>query len=146
MKLGQFVCLGNLQGLKNRFGSGYAVQVKLPLKDISAFKEELILTLPGVQIDGKMVVRDVLENAYCNLVEQHNGMLYCSVPFSRSDTPDDATDERFLSLPLIFEWFNKKKEENSIESFSITQTTLEQIFVNVAGEDQDMNSDENKKA
>ncbi len=48
------MCLGNLQRLKNRFGHGYAVQVKLPLKDINTFKEELILTLPGVQIDGKI--------------------------------------------------------------------------------------------
>ena len=28
------MCLGNLQRLKNRFGHGYAVQVKLPLDDI----------------------------------------------------------------------------------------------------------------
>ncbi|CAF4338308.1 unnamed protein product, partial [Rotaria magnacalcarata] len=26
MKLGQLMCLGNLQRLKNRFGHGYAVQ------------------------------------------------------------------------------------------------------------------------
>jgi hypothetical protein len=55
MKLGQFMCLGNLQRLKNRFGHGYAVQVKLPLPDIEIFKEELKLTLPGVQIDGKIL-------------------------------------------------------------------------------------------
>ncbi len=55
MKLGQFMCLGNLQRLKNRFGNGYAVQVKLPLSDISTFKEELTLTLPGVQFDGKII-------------------------------------------------------------------------------------------
>ena len=53
MKLGQFMCLGNLQRLKNRFGNGYAVQVKLALTDIETFKEELRLTLPGVQIDGR---------------------------------------------------------------------------------------------
>jgi hypothetical protein len=53
MKLGQFVCLGNLQRLKNRFGNGYAVQVKLPLKDMNTFKEELMITLPGIQIQGK---------------------------------------------------------------------------------------------
>ncbi len=53
MKLGQFMCLGNLQRLKNRFGNGYAVQVKLPLKDMDTFKEELMITLPGIQIQGK---------------------------------------------------------------------------------------------
>ena len=47
------MCLGNLQRLKNRFGHGYAVQVKLPLNNIDRFKEELILTLPGIEIQGK---------------------------------------------------------------------------------------------
>jgi hypothetical protein len=55
MKLGQFMCLGNLQRLKNRFGNGYAVQVKLPLEDIDAFKGELILALPGAEIEGKLI-------------------------------------------------------------------------------------------
>jgi hypothetical protein len=61
MKLGQFMCLGNLQRLKNRFGHGYAVQVKLPLDDINRFKEELMLTLPGVQIDGKIFLILILK-------------------------------------------------------------------------------------
>lgn len=52
MKLGQFVCFGNLQRLKNRFGNGYAVQVKLPLDSVELFKEELKLTLSGVEIEG----------------------------------------------------------------------------------------------
>lgn len=56
MKLGQFKCLGNLQRLKNRFGNGYAVEVKLPLQDLNMFKEELMLTLPGVQIDGILIL------------------------------------------------------------------------------------------
>jgi hypothetical protein len=55
MKLGQFMCLGNLQRLKNRFGHGYAVQVKLPLQNVSEFKEELLKTLPGIQIQGKQI-------------------------------------------------------------------------------------------
>ena len=55
MKLGQFMCLGNLQRLKNRFGNGYAVQVKLPPDDINKFKEELKSTIPGVQVDGKII-------------------------------------------------------------------------------------------
>ncbi|CAF0848696.1 unnamed protein product [Rotaria sordida] len=127
MKLGQFMCLGNLQRLKNRFGHGYAVQVKLPLQDINMFKEELMLTLPGVQID-----------------EQHNGILFCTVPFSSISRSSNFTNTYSLKLAHVFDLFNKKKEEKSIESYSITQTTLEQIFVHLAGEDQYINTDENK--
>ncbi len=49
-----------------------------------------------------------------------------------------------MGLSQLFDWFNMKKEEKSIESYSITQTTLEQIFVQLAGDEQDMNADENK--
>jgi hypothetical protein len=53
MKLGQFVCLENLQRLKNRFGNGYNVQVKILLKNLNRFNYELISILPGIEIDGK---------------------------------------------------------------------------------------------
>ena len=53
MKLGQFVCLGSLQRLKNRFGHGYAVQVKVPNNRMNSFKDELVLSLPGIEIEGK---------------------------------------------------------------------------------------------
>jgi hypothetical protein len=53
MKLGQFVCLGSLQRLKNRFSHGYAVQVKVPINTMNTFKNELIHSLPGIEIEGK---------------------------------------------------------------------------------------------
>ncbi len=62
-------------------------------------------------------------------------MLFCTVPFSTSNLSHRISSGRFMSLSHIFEWFYKKKEEKSIESYSITQTTLEQIFVQVAGEE-----------
>lgn len=52
MKLGQFVCLGSLQRLKNRFGHGYAAQVKVPINTMNKFKDELMLRLPGIEIEG----------------------------------------------------------------------------------------------
>ena len=72
-------------------------------------------------------------------------MLYCTVPYSPSNPSQRATSGRYMSLSRIFEWFNKKKEDRSIETYSITQTTLEQIFVQVAGEDQDVEDGEHKK-
>ena len=79
-----------------------------------------------------------------HFIEQHNGMLYCTVPFTASNTLQRVKSGRVMSLSRVFEWFNKKKEEKSIESYSITQTTLEQIFVYLAAEDQYANTDETK--
>ena len=72
------------------------------------------------------------------ILEQHNGILYCTVPFSNS------SNKHRSNLAHIFDLFHKKKEEKSIESYSITQTTLEQIFIHLAGEDQYVNTDEMK--
>ena len=39
------------------------------------------------------------------------------------------------NLALVFELLSAKKEQNVIENYSVTQTTLEQIFVRLAGHD-----------
>jgi hypothetical protein len=54
MKMGQFVCLGNLQHLRNRFGKGYAVQVKVAGDDVEKVKVDLVASLPGIEIQGMM--------------------------------------------------------------------------------------------
>jgi hypothetical protein len=56
MKTGQFMCLGNLQHLRNRFGRGYAVQIKVAGEDIQKVKDDLVLSLPGIEIQGMMKI------------------------------------------------------------------------------------------
>lgn len=75
------------------------------------------------------------------IVEQHNGMLFCTVPFTSVNRYSNVTNSPSFNLAHIFNLFQKKKEEGHIESYSITQTTLEQIFVHLAGEDQYVNTD-----
>ena len=53
MKAGQFMCLGNLQRLKNRFGNGYALRVKGYSANIDRLKDELQSMVPGLRMDGK---------------------------------------------------------------------------------------------
>ncbi|CAF1000356.1 unnamed protein product [Rotaria sordida] len=115
MKSGQFVCLGTLQHLKNRFGNGYAVQVKLSIDKVNQLKHELELTFSGINIE-----------------DEHNGILYCHVPLSMSKDGVQSMRHPY-NLAYVFELFNKKKEQNEIESFSLTQTTLEQIFLSLTG-------------
>ncbi|CAM4928643.1 unnamed protein product [Rotaria socialis] len=111
MKSGQFICLGSLQHLKTRFGKGYAVRIKVPAERMSEFQQEIKTTLPGVKIQ-----------------DEQNGVLFCNAPLSSN-------------LSLVFEVLNTKKEQNIIENYSVNQTTLEQIFVRLAGHD--VNDDDN---
>ena len=62
------------------------------------------------------------------LVDEQNEMLFCSVPFS-------------AGLSRVFGVLNAKKEEKLIETYSVTQTSLEQIFVQLAGEDEETAAD-----
>ena len=57
-------------------------------------------------------------------------MLFCTIPFGSS------------TLAEIFRILNRKKEEKLIETYSLTQTTLEQLFVELAGEDEKQNQKE----
>ena len=68
-------------------------------------------------------------------------MLFCNIPFT-SPSVDERNSRRLpFNLAHIFEILNEKKEQKVIESYSLTQTTLEQIFVQLAGEDEDNSSD-----
>ena len=65
-------------------------------------------------------------------------MLYCTVPLSMKTSATSSlsyTSSGLLNLSHIFELFSKKKEENVIETYAITQTTLEQIFVHLTEDD-----------
>ena len=67
-------------------------------------------------------------------------MLFCNIPFSRAGQSSNS-----MSLGRIFQVLNRKKEERLIETYSLTQTTLEQIFVQLAGEDEESKNDRNRK-
>ncbi|CAF4320297.1 unnamed protein product, partial [Rotaria sp. Silwood2] len=49
-----------------------------------------------------------------------------------------------FNLGRVFEILNARQEPKIIESYSVTQTTLEQIFVQLAGEDEDLSSDQDQ--
>ncbi|CAF4425861.1 unnamed protein product, partial [Adineta steineri] len=104
------------QHLRNLFSTGYAVQVKVAIDDVEKIKEDLISNLPGIEIQA-----------------QHNEMLFCNIPFSN----DNNQMQLSFNLGHVFGILNSRKEQKLIESYSVTQTTLEQIFVQLAGEDED---------
>lgn len=67
-------------------------------------------------------------------------MLFCNIPFGRTGQTSGA-----MSLGRIFQVLNRKKEEQLIETYSLTQTTLEQIFVQLAGEDEETVKDRERR-
>ncbi|CAF1343559.1 unnamed protein product, partial [Didymodactylos carnosus] len=124
MKQGQFLCIGKLNDLRAKFGTGYAVQIKVAEENIENMKNSLKYDIPGILFE-----------------EQHNGILFCTIPFN---AVEQGTNND-LKLANIFKLFYEKKRSNEIDSYSVTQTTLEQIFVRLAGNDDDEDKKDEEK-
>ncbi|XP_041804213.1 retinal-specific phospholipid-transporting ATPase ABCA4-like isoform X2 [Chelmon rostratus] len=113
---GTFKCLGTIQHLKYKFGDGYVVTMK-----IKAAKAGLCPDLEPVE--------SFMESCFpgCVQREKHYNTLQYEIASS--------------SLARIFQLVVANKDRLSIEDYSVSQTTLDQVFVNFAkqqtGEDED---------
>uniref|UniRef100_A0AAX7VZJ5 ABC transporter domain-containing protein n=1 Tax=Astatotilapia calliptera TaxID=8154 RepID=A0AAX7VZJ5_ASTCA len=107
---GRFRCLGSVQHLKNRFGDGYTIILRVagPDPDLRPVMDFIERELPG-----------------STLKEKHRNMLQYQLPSS------------LTSLARIFSLLSKNKEALSIEDYSVSQTTLDQVFVNFAKDQSD---------
>ncbi|XP_036941074.1 retinal-specific phospholipid-transporting ATPase ABCA4-like [Acanthopagrus latus] len=114
---GTFKCLGTIQHLKYKFGDGYVVTMK-----IKAAKAGLSPDLEPVE--------SFMESSFpgCVQREKHYNTLQYEIASS--------------SLARIFQLVVANKERLSVEDYSVSQTTLDQVFVNFAklqtGEDEDV--------
>uniref|UniRef100_A0A8C3RCW2 P-type phospholipid transporter n=3 Tax=Neoaves TaxID=3078114 RepID=A0A8C3RCW2_9PASS len=97
---GRFRCLGSVQHLKNRFGDGYTIVVRIAgaNPDLKPVEEFFGHAFPG----------SVLK-------EKHRNMLQYQLPSSPS------------SLAKIFSILSQNKKRLHIEDYSVSQTTLDQV-------------------
>ncbi|XP_057649320.1 retinal-specific phospholipid-transporting ATPase ABCA4 [Chionomys nivalis] len=107
MVKGTFQCLGTIQHLKYKFGDGYIVTMK-----IKSPKDDLLPDLNPVE--------QFFQGNFPGSVqrERHHSMLQFQVSSS--------------SLARIFQLLLSHKDSLLIEEYSVTQTTLDQVFVNFA--------------
>uniref|UniRef100_A0A673I3E0 P-type phospholipid transporter n=1 Tax=Sinocyclocheilus rhinocerous TaxID=307959 RepID=A0A673I3E0_9TELE len=107
---GRFRCLGSVQHLKNKFGDGYTIILRVAGADpqLEPVMEFIEQELPG-----------------STLKEKHRNMLQYQLPSS------------LTSLSRIFSLLSKNKEQLHIEDYSVSQTTLDQVFVNFAKDQSD---------
>ncbi|XP_034521222.1 ATP-binding cassette sub-family A member 13 isoform X2 [Ailuropoda melanoleuca] len=106
---GSFRCLGSPQHIKDRFGDGYSVKIWLCQETNlhGAVSDCLKLHFPGIQFKGQ----------HLNLLEYH-------VP------------KQWECLADLFRVLENDKSSLNIKHYSITQTTLEQVFINFTTEPQ----------
>ena len=118
---GQFQCLGSPQHLKNSYGDGYS----------------LIMQVTGISPDLAPVKR-FMEASFksAELKEAHHGYIRYHMP--REGLPP---------LSQIFTTLEAHRVELKLEDYSVSQTSLDEIFCNFAKlQDSDRNDKKSKKA
>ncbi|XP_055347534.1 cholesterol transporter ABCA5-like [Paramacrobiotus metropolitanus] len=111
---GELKCIGSSQHLKNKFGSGYILEVKLSMAaGLSQNGQDIQLQ------KAKSAIKQILPRSQL-MEEFYNRMVY-SVP-----------KEQVSSLGSIFADLDRLKQEYNLEEFSFSQTTIEQVFLHFA--------------
>ena len=112
---GQVKCLGSTQHLKNKFGEGYTLIARVG----SAGGEQE----SSGQYPRTNALMSFIQMTFPNTIlkDVHQNMVHYYIP-------TDPT----LTWAQIFGSIEKNKERLHIEDYSISQTTLEQVFINFA--------------
>ncbi|XP_039258702.2 phospholipid-transporting ATPase ABCA1-like isoform X1 [Styela clava] len=111
---GKFQCIGTPQHLKNKYGKGYTVSVRVggEESDLNKVLSFLLDGFPGAV-----------------LKERHHNMIVLQLPLE------------VVKLAEVFKLIETNKTNLHIEDYSVSQTTLDEVFVSFAkhqtdGEDQ----------
>ena len=111
---GQFQCLGSIQHLKNRFGSGYSLTVRCQEARVGEVQRRMGELMPDAEI-----------------LESHHTQLKYQLPILST------------RLPLVFRHMEDLR--TIIEDYSLTQTTLDEVFVQFASKQTELQEDEVKE-
>ncbi|GLV40132.1 ATP binding cassette subfamily A member 3 [Carabus blaptoides fortunei] len=113
---GQMKCIGNIQYLKNKFGQGFTVMLKLRATATT-----------GDALDGPSELnqlKEEMEHKYsCILKDEHTGMLLYHVT-----NPDASLGEIFHFMESL------KGKKDILEDYTVSDTSLEQVFLSFAKE------------
>ncbi|XP_069681458.1 phospholipid-transporting ATPase ABCA3-like isoform X2 [Periplaneta americana] len=106
---GQFMCMGSTQYLKQKYGQGFTVVVKLKA---------------GSSLEAVSSLKNEIENSFnpgCILKDEHQGMLHYHVT-----NPNTPWKHLFNTMEHI------KRNFVFVEDYTISETTLEQVFLSFA--------------
>jgi ABC-type multidrug transport system ATPase subunit len=102
---GKLHCLGSPQHLKTKFGEGYRLELKTDLEHVDQIPQFIQKISPEAKI-----------------IDQHTTLFNYEIPMLN------------LTLGQLLEQVEGVKQQLHISDYSVSQTTLEQIFINMARE------------
>lgn len=115
---GCFRCLGSTQHLKNRFGDGYTIKIRLKSSNHSTLDQSVLASF----------------SSHFVLKERHINNLHYEIA------------EQHVSLKDIFANLESLLDNELITDYSVTQNTLDNVFVNFVRDQCDTLQRTNKKS
>ena len=102
---GEFKCLGSSQHLKNKFSKGYLLTIQMRSRNFDNSQRMVILRFVSTKFPGS------------ELKEAHHARLVYFIPLTGT------------KLSTMFDIMETSKRSLGIESYSLSQTTLDQLFL-----------------
>ena len=112
---GQFKCLGSVQQLKTKFGEGYTLMAKVKHgenEETTAAMLEDFMNFVDAEFPGSRVK------------DMHQGIVHYQIL--------GGTNGGGMSWAQLFSTMERAQSRFHLEDYSVSQTTLEQVFINFA--------------
>ncbi|XP_078478655.1 phospholipid-transporting ATPase ABCA1-like isoform X2 [Lampetra planeri] len=142
MVSGTFRCLGSVQHIKTRFGEGHTLVIRLaaatPPAAAATADPAAADTADATAADPAAAVAEYVCKRFprTELREHHHRTMYFHLPGATTthgaSAGDTAAASACASLSTIFAALAENQQQLGIADFSVSQTTLDQVFVSFA--------------
>ena len=133
MSGGKLHCIGTNQHLKSKFGCEYQVEIKCSsveyldkclhhLEDVGIISDDF--TIEDERHEGFVRLRILTRNG--------NSAGYLKQQETDYSSDEMKSNENVIDLSRVFKFFEENKENHHIDSYSVCQASLEQIFIQLA--------------
>ncbi|EAR84995.3 transporter family ABC domain protein (macronuclear) [Tetrahymena thermophila SB210] len=146
---GKFQCLGSPNFLKKKYGDGYRLTIKCKNEDCASYIESQLLSkISNCKVSQKFDGRQIgFSIQYQNFSFYKTYMILNELQQVKiSDIPVQQNHQVVIEIPSSSKVNKKNTTQNSmvIDSYQLTEMTLEQIFIHFS-QQQKKNDEENEK-
>lgn len=114
---GQFQCLGSIQHLKSKYGEGYSLILKLT----SSNDEDITQCMNFVEREIKNAI----------LKDKQQETLFYQIA-SNESLLNKQQEQQVLNISELFKLIERNKISLKLETYALSQTTLEEVFLSFA--------------